>query len=576
MRKINKISWRIYNLYIDSLFFCQVAYKKCGICDIIGKMQLKLRKKKLKGGSATDNICNIILVEVKEMRFCDKLPKLRKNNNYSQEQLADKLNVSRQAVSKWELGSSYPDMDKMIQMCKILNCNLEDLMDDGVLGENVTSPKSNKFNINMYMKDFLNFITRSYNMFCSMKLKEKIKFIFEMLCICGVLAIIGLVLGVILEELILNLFGHSTIGWAFLKVILNFFVIIYGVLGVIIVLHLFKIRYLDYFVTIEDQNVTEKTIEEPVEKKENKYYQEKLREKVIIRDAKHSTYSFFDVLGKVILAMIKVVAVMCAVPVIVTFVLIVGLMMVSIYHISYGIIFAWVAVSFFGMGLGAYVIIEWIYNFVASKKQNLRKIFIISMAGIILAGAGLGLAVGTYLQYEKASDLDKEYFYTETITLEVKDNTAFYYEGFTYIINDSVKGIELEVKSNGIEKFHIQKVYDFEYERYFYYYNIDFWETYSIILNDLKDKKIRNYDNTAYVVITVTMSSETQKLLDENNMKLEQLWEEELIRQEELRILEEARWEEEMKFQEELWVLEEENLRLQEEVWELRQELRYY
>ena len=67
------------------------------------------------------------------MKFCDKLPKLRKNNNLSQELLADKLGVSRQAVSKWESGSSYPDMEKMIEMCKILNCTLEDLLDDGVV-----------------------------------------------------------------------------------------------------------------------------------------------------------------------------------------------------------------------------------------------------------------------------------------------------------------------------------------------------------------------------------------------------------------------------------------------------------
>ncbi len=38
------------------------------------------------------------------MKFCDKLAKQRKNNNLSQEQLADQLGVSRQAVSKWESG----------------------------------------------------------------------------------------------------------------------------------------------------------------------------------------------------------------------------------------------------------------------------------------------------------------------------------------------------------------------------------------------------------------------------------------------------------------------------------------
>ena len=40
------------------------------------------------------------------MRFCDKLSKLRRQNNITQEQLADRLEISRQAVSKWESGVS--------------------------------------------------------------------------------------------------------------------------------------------------------------------------------------------------------------------------------------------------------------------------------------------------------------------------------------------------------------------------------------------------------------------------------------------------------------------------------------
>ena len=42
----------------------------------------------------------------------EKLQKLRKENNITQEGLADKLNVSRQAVSKWESGRAYPDTEK--------------------------------------------------------------------------------------------------------------------------------------------------------------------------------------------------------------------------------------------------------------------------------------------------------------------------------------------------------------------------------------------------------------------------------------------------------------------------------
>lgn len=113
------------------------------------------------------------------MRFSEKLPKLRKNNNLSQEQLAEQLGVSRQAVSKWEAGNSYPDMEKMLQMCQILNCHLEDLMDDGSIGNTSIEGSKNKIDLNVCMQDFLNFITKLYNMFVSMRFKEKIKFIFE-------------------------------------------------------------------------------------------------------------------------------------------------------------------------------------------------------------------------------------------------------------------------------------------------------------------------------------------------------------------------------------------------------------
>ena len=46
------------------------------------------------------------------MKFNEKLSCLRKEKHYSQEELAEKLSVSRQAVSKWESGTSYPEMDK--------------------------------------------------------------------------------------------------------------------------------------------------------------------------------------------------------------------------------------------------------------------------------------------------------------------------------------------------------------------------------------------------------------------------------------------------------------------------------
>ena len=46
----------------------------------------------------------------------------------SQEQLAEKMNVTRQSVSKWENGESYPEMNNILELCKIFNCKLNDLV----------------------------------------------------------------------------------------------------------------------------------------------------------------------------------------------------------------------------------------------------------------------------------------------------------------------------------------------------------------------------------------------------------------------------------------------------------------
>ena len=62
------------------------------------------------------------------MKFGDNLKLIRKNKNMSQELLAEKMNVSRQSVSKWENGEAYPEMNNILQLCKIFNCKINDLI----------------------------------------------------------------------------------------------------------------------------------------------------------------------------------------------------------------------------------------------------------------------------------------------------------------------------------------------------------------------------------------------------------------------------------------------------------------
>ncbi|WP_141434284.1 helix-turn-helix domain-containing protein [Bacillus sp. 03113] len=73
------------------------------------------------------------------MGFADNLKSIRQERHISQEELAEIIGVSRQAVSKWEQGSGYPEMEKLLVLSKELNVSLDYLM----LGE-IKSTENNK------------------------------------------------------------------------------------------------------------------------------------------------------------------------------------------------------------------------------------------------------------------------------------------------------------------------------------------------------------------------------------------------------------------------------------------------
>ena len=62
------------------------------------------------------------------MSLGERLYELRKSKNLSQEEVADKLNVTRQTVSKWETDESKPDFDKIIPICELFEIKSEELL----------------------------------------------------------------------------------------------------------------------------------------------------------------------------------------------------------------------------------------------------------------------------------------------------------------------------------------------------------------------------------------------------------------------------------------------------------------
>ena len=66
------------------------------------------------------------------MNTGEKIARLRKENNYTQEQLAALLGVSRQSISKYESGVTYPETDKLIHLSELFGCTVDYLLKDNV------------------------------------------------------------------------------------------------------------------------------------------------------------------------------------------------------------------------------------------------------------------------------------------------------------------------------------------------------------------------------------------------------------------------------------------------------------
>ena len=80
------------------------------------------------------------------MSFSENLYNLRKKEGLSQEEFAEKIDVSRQTISKWEIGQTTPEMDKLIMISKLFNVSIDELTENAVINENNNEPSSIKRN----------------------------------------------------------------------------------------------------------------------------------------------------------------------------------------------------------------------------------------------------------------------------------------------------------------------------------------------------------------------------------------------------------------------------------------------
>ena len=96
-------------------------------------------------------------VSVTKMQFSEKLSQLRRKAGLSQEQLADRLGVTRQSVSKWESGTAVPELGKLIALSELFEVSVDYLVKDWVeeeAGANTERLEETVADLARYMKGY--------------------------------------------------------------------------------------------------------------------------------------------------------------------------------------------------------------------------------------------------------------------------------------------------------------------------------------------------------------------------------------------------------------------------------------
>lgn len=435
------------------------------------------------------------------MRFSDKLAKKRKECNLSQEQLAEKMNVSRQSVSKWENGSSYPDMDKIIELTKILECNLEDLLDDGVIGESVKINKVNKNTLKNYYKIFIDYITKVINMISKMSFKDILKCAFELLFVAFILYILSMIIGSGIESIFRNIFG----GYYFLD-FFNRFVsaityLVCTILSVIILFHLFNIRYLNYYV--DNDRVIDKNINEVEEKAEPELQKSnKQTEKIIVRDYKDSSNHFFGVIGKIFRICFKAFIVFFSIPILMGIAVLAMSLAFSIYLINTGILFIYISIMILALLVISYLFTKLLYSYVFNLECNYKVSFILFFSSIVLFGLMSGAALVELENYEIVND-DK-LVKMDTMIIDNLDNVNIHDHLYIdYNIDNTKNNIVIDYYCSNYIECKITKEYYNDYENIYFEESVTPFDIVSEIKDELKDKRINLPYTKEKVVITL-------------------------------------------------------------------------
>ena len=462
------------------------------------------------------------------MKLSDNIKIIRKENNLSQEQLAEQLGVSRQAVSKWESGQSYPEMDKVLLICKLYNYNIDELMNENI--KEVSDTKQSKININKYIDDFFAFITKTVDMLSCMTFKQKIKCFLEQGLLIIFLICLFAIIGAIGSEILYGLIGclPNSIYYAIRSVLSSIYIILAFIVGVTVLLHIFKIRYLDYYEIIKDNNIPKNNEEEKdifvqenvndIEKK--KIFINKGKERIIIRDPEHSQSKFLTGIIKMVLLCIKIMAIFVAVCFAFSFIGLLTLLVLSLLFVKTGVAFLGALLGIISALLINFVILQILYNFITSKKNNKTRIFILLISSLILAGLGIGLFLVGLTKFNIVEEPNTNTEVEETYNMQMTDNLSIsgWNNNINYIETDSNE-VKIVIQHSEYYKINLDNYNEILYI-YTYQDNTKSMNLIRNVINDINNKEIKNYYNNPLIYV-YTSKNNIEKMKQNKQMQYE-------------------------------------------------------
>lgn len=462
------------------------------------------------------------------MKFDENLQKLRKEKGISQEQLAEQLGVTRQSVSKWESGNSYPEMDKIVAICNLFHCDMDVLINKDITEEREKKDASSV--VKEIFSGVTNYVKKTIYLFEHKSLKDIIKMcaqVFIIICVILLFAIPFM----LLKEIVVSLFytGNNWFSIFFAKFWNFIFNGGYAILAIATFLYIFKIKFLDneeiIVEEVEDKTQnSEEVSEDKISKTDSSKSSEKKKVKII--KVKKNDFSLLDLLVKAITVCLKCLFVLFLIPVIIgTIMLFIGLVLLIVL-IFKGLFLAGTILLFLGGIVFAIVFIELMLDFIFNLKFSKRRIIITIISSIVVSSIGLGLSIWYFLNLNVINDVPNS-FNTETKeeVYTMTDDFFVHYDDYSFntkFVEDNSLTNQVRVRIDYYTIANDVSIERTDNEVYLNYETVDGVNIKQItdsIIKDLKHNKIHTYDQLGQVSITITTSKINIDKIQDNYQK---------------------------------------------------------